>query len=298
VRISYYVLSFQVLFFYIFGDYALSITAVVQLGILNVVLHIINIIYIFLGLLDQYILAIVIQQALLTNGPQIIHVFKHQRNKYETGFYLMNLLLTVVEFGSAFSRRGFVDRNKGLCANLSDAIQATQKSRAVPIGIFLAICIALVGFDCTVVVVDRYRARQYRANRNKGTIDQRKPQFFRPDWLTWKVTHVWTATRRVYCFFGLVIWIMSVFTGEFFVIHKFHDYVQQGQANIFTYENEWSYGQLIPLGTAFVGVLYTFRQWMIQPPKRSGKITYGEGPLHNAARRWEEAKEQSLSRTI
>lgn len=300
MRLSYYVLSFQVLFFYISGDYTLSVTAVSQLGILNIVLHIINIIYIFLGLLDQYVLAIVIQQALLTNGPQVIQVFRHQRNKYETGFYLANLLLTVVEFGSAFSGSGFVDRNKGLCADLSDAIQATQKSRVVPTGVFLAICIVLVGFDFTVAVVDRYRIRQDRVQRrpNDNVTEQGKPRFLRPYRLTWKTTKSWTTIRRVYGLIGFVIWAMSVLTAELFVIQKFHDYIQQHGGDIFTQENEWSYGQLIPLGTAFVGVLYTLRQWMIQPRKFSDKKEYGEGCLRKAARIWEEAKMRSLSCTI
>jgi hypothetical protein len=215
--------------------------------------------------LDQYILVIMILQALLTNGPQVIHVFKFVPDRYERLFYSVNLLFTIMEFGVAFSTGGFVDRKKDLCSGLKDAITATHLRRAKAASPFLSLCIVLVGFDVAVSVIDRWR--------NKG-VKYENRRYIRPHRLTWKVTY-WTALRIWVCLVGVVVWVMSVVTLEFFVVREFHLYVQRLPGGFYSLENTWSYGQWLPFAVAIVGILYMFRQWAIQPgqtiPDKKGK---------------------------
>jgi len=268
------------LLFYALGDYNLGTAAVAQLGILNIVLHIINIIYIFKGLLDQYILAILIMQALLTTGPQVIHVCKFEPDKHQRGFYLINLLFTTIEIAVAFRSSTFVDRNEDICSELQDAIITTERERIKCITPFYALCSFLVAFDFTVAIIDR------RRNKN---LEFRKRRYIRPRWLTWMVTAPWSLKRVLFCLSGSIVWILSVIVLEVFIIGNFHRYVDGLSAGFYSLENEWSYGQSIPFAVALSGILFSLRSWVIQPGRPvKGKpdVRYGEGWLHFAARNW------------
>lgn len=224
-------------------------------------------------------------QALLTTGPQIIHVLKFKPDRYQRMFYLFNLLFTSIEIGVALSRGGdrFVDRNKDLCMTLRDAIITTEGGRTKCILPFYSLCVGLVGFDVAIALVDTIR--------NRGVNEYKNRRYIRPRWLTWKVTHSWNWTRAGCCLSGTTIWTLSVVVLEFFIIRNFHVYngEQLSGQGYYTLENNWSYGQSIPVGAAVAGILFSFRGWLIQPGRPvKGKTDkrYGEGWFHRAARNW------------
>jgi len=248
-------------------------------------------------------------QALLTTGGQVIHVVKFDPDRWGRLFYGVNVVFVTVEVGFLLHDGG-VSRNKDLCAGLMEAIRETQGGRLKCILPLYGLCIFLVLSDITVSTIDSHRNRGVEFLRRK---------YIRPAWLTWKVTFHWTWIRYLCCLTGTLIWLLSVILLEEVVIAGFgRDVAQGGSADsrYVTLDNEWSYGQGVPFGAAVVGILFSFRGWLIQPGRivrnpgtASGGVSgtgagdrgqrrYSEGWLHCAARTWLNEYATGISRPV
>ena len=240
------------LFFYIAAHRESSRTAVIQLQISSIILHIVNFSYGMSGKLDRYTLSITIHEALLINGFQLIYTLKRSDRPHRLYFGL-NLHLTAVEFAFAFFLyKGIIERNINICSALQEGFLATQMHR-LGFTIFPFVGAILLFFiDALVWFIDAYR------NKNRG----RAPRYILPKWLVWD-EKVWDKRRIIICLIGLVWWIWSVLTLEVFIIQDFHIYMRQFP-DATSNEDAWSYGQIIPLCTALVAFVYAVRTWFIE----------------------------------
>ena len=81
------------------------------------------------GMMDPYTLTVVIHQALLITGAQIIHLSTFQRRSWHRWLYVANTLLTIVEFAVSNLWPTWINRNSNYCPTLTDAISAARKER-------------------------------------------------------------------------------------------------------------------------------------------------------------------------
>ena len=249
------------LFFYIAAHRQSSHTAVIQLQIFSIILHIVNFSYGMSGKLDRYTLCIMLHEALLTNGFQLIHTLKRP-DRPHSKYFVLNIHLTIVEFVFAFvGYEGIIERNINICSALLEGFKATQMRR-LGFTIFpFAGGILLVFVDVLVWFIDSYR--------NK--IRHRPVRYILPESLVWKQNE-WDKKRKIICLIGLIWWIWSVITLEVFIIRDFHVYMRQFP-NAISSEDAWSYGQIIPLCTALVAFVYAVRTWFIEEmPHLAGTI--------------------------
>ena len=273
MRLSIYILTFQLLFFYIVGEWSWAHAALLQLGIYSSILHIVNIGYGLCGLLDQYTLTVMVNEALLTNAPLFHMVFRHslQKTKTHRALYISNVILSTFEIlASAGSLTGsqssklkkrsniakaistWISRNKQFCPELEHGLEVAQLHRVkfttypCVVGIILALTLYAV-----------YKI-DVRHNRGKQFSDW---DSFRPSSLVWKVNS-WTPQRIRVSIIAIVVFALSIFNLEYFIIADFHRYMRQFP-QISSNENGWAYGQLIPLGTAFAAFCYAFRTYLV-----------------------------------
>ena len=242
------------LFFYIAAHRESSHAAVIQLQIFSFILHVVNFIYGMTGKLDRYTLNIMIHEALLTNGFQLLHALKRSdRPQMYLMYFALNIHFTAVEFAFAFSGyKGIIERNINICSALQEGFGATQMHRLGFTVFPFAGAILLFFFGFFVWFIDSYR------NKNR----RRAPRYILPKWLVWE-ERVWDKRRKIICLIGLIWWIWSVITLEVFIIRDFHVYMRQ-LPDATSSEDAWSYGQIIPLCCSFVAFAYAVRTWFIE----------------------------------
>ena len=157
----------------------------------------------------RYTLCIMIHEALLTNGFQLIHTLK-QSGRPHSMYFALNIHLTIVEFVFAFAGyEGIIERNINICSALLEGFKATQMRR-LGFTIFpFAGATLLVFIDSLVWFIDSYR--------NK--VRSREPRYIRPESLVWD-QNKWDKRRKIICLTGLIWWIWSVITLEVFIIRR------------------------------------------------------------------------------
>jgi len=212
------------------------------------------------GKLDRYTLDIMIHEALLTNGFQLIHTLQRPYRPHRT-YFALNIHLTTVEFvflfvGTKDHFRGLIDRNTNPCPALLQAMEDTQSYRlrwtVFPFAGAWFLCL----LDSLIWFIDGYRNRR-KSSKSRWT------KFFLPKWLVWDNTK-WTKSRILICGFGFLWWSFSLITLELFVIRNFHLYVQEFATNVTSNEDVWSYGQLLALLVALSGFAYAIRTWFLE----------------------------------
>jgi hypothetical protein len=262
-----HILTFQLLFFYLVGNWDWAQASIIQIGIYNFVLHIINIGYGLFGLLDQYTLTIMVHEALLTNAP-LFHLFwRYSLDKTETHrkVFILNMFFSVFEFivsmGSSNTEKGFssiakwIGRNKRMCPELLEGLKAVRQHRTN----FTLPCV-LIGIT---LALGLFSVNKIDVNLNKGT-GYRPPSernHVRPPYLMWKVSEL-SPQRVIVSIISFVIFAVSIIILEYCIIADFHHYMRQFP-QISSNENGWSYGQLIPAGSAFAAFCYAIRSWLI-----------------------------------
>ena len=208
------------------------------------------------GKLDRYTLSIMIHEALLTNGFQLIHTLKRSDRPHRM-FFVFNIHLTTVEFVFAFfAYNGLIERNINICPALQEGFEATQMYRLGFTVFPYAGAIFLFFVDSLVWFIDAYR------NKNRP----RAPRYIFPDWLVWD-EKVRDKRRIIICLIGLIWWIWSIITIEVFIIRDFHVYMRQFP-DATSSEDAWSYGQIIPLCSSLVAFVYAVRTWFIDEMHR------------------------------
>jgi hypothetical protein len=244
------------LFFYLVGNWDWAQASIVQIGIYNFVLHIINIGYGLFGLLDQYTLTIMVHEALLTNAP-LFHLFlRYSLDKTETHrtVFFWNTFFSICEF--TFSMGSWIGRNKRMCPELLEGLEAVRQHRTS----FTLPCV-LIGIT---LALSLFSVHKIDVNLNKGYPGYRPPSernHVRPQYLMWKVSEL-SPQRAIVSIIALVIFALSIINLEHFIIADFHYYMRQFP-QISSNENGWSYGQLIPAGSAFAAFCYAIRSWLI-----------------------------------
>jgi hypothetical protein len=212
------------------------------------------------GKLDRYTLDIMIHEALLTNGFQLIHTLQRPDRPHRK-YFAINIHLTTVEFvflfvGTQDHFQGLIDRNTNPCPNLLQAMEDTQLHRLKWTILPFAGAWALVLVDSLVWFIDGYRNRRKRS-KHLWT------KFILPQWAVWDKSK-WTRSRIVICGLGLTWWAFSVMTLELVIIRDFHLYVQQFTSGVSTDEDAWAYGQLLALLVALCGFTYAVRTWFME----------------------------------
>lgn len=220
----------------------------------DIILHLVNFYYGMSGKLDRYTLDIMIHQALLTNGFQLIYTLKRPNNQIHFKFFALNVHLTIVEFVFAFfAPTGILERNINPCPALRLALDSTQLHR-LRFTIFPLSVAAFLSFvDLLVMFIDGYRNRRRRQPSAKHIL---------PNWLVWE-ENKWDRRRKAIGIVGIIWWAISVLTAEIFIIRDFHLYMRQFSGNVTSNENTWTYGQLLPFFIALAGFLYALRAWFI-----------------------------------
>ena len=255
------------LFFYLVGNWDWAHASIIQIGIYNSVLHVINIGYGLFGLLDQYTLTIMVHEALLTNAP-LFHLFwRYSLDKTETHrkAFILNTFFSIFEFtvsmGSSNPEKGFstiakwIGRNKRMCPELLEGLEAVRQHRTsftLPCVLF-GLTLALTLFSVNKIDVNRNKGNGYRPPSERNHV--------RPQFLMWKVSEL-SPQRAIVSIIAFFIFAVSIIILEHSIIDHFHHYMRQFP-QISSNENVWSYGQLIPVGSAFAAFCYAIRSWLI-----------------------------------
>ena len=266
MRLSIYILTAQVLLFYIIADHSSSHAAMIQLATFNLVLHLINVGYGIVGLLDRYTLTVLIHQSLLATGPNLIYALKYSYRHTESHrvFFRANAILTLVEFLFAFTQaEGIIDRKKIICSDLRNALRNNQRRR-----LLFTILPFIVGILLALVNVIIWCIDKSRNRFKKGKSIQEYEQL-RPNWMMWKAKE-WSRARIIVGFVATLIWVYSVVNLEYF-ISDFHIQMRQFP-DISSNENGWSYGQLMPFCCSIVGLFYAFRKLLIEKGSQAYKF--------------------------
>ena len=242
----------QVLFFYITAHRQSSNAAVIQLQIFSIILHIINFSYGMSGKLDRYTLNIMIHEALLTNGFQLIHTLKRTDRPHQI-YFVVNIQLTIFEFVLAFGgHKGMIERNINICPALQEGFNATQLHRLRFTVLPFALAILLCFIEFLLFSINGCR------NKNRRSL----PRYILPNWIVWD-DKIWDKRRAIICAVGLIWWAWSVITLEVLIIRDFHTYMRQFP-DASSSEDAWSYGQIIALCCALVAFVYAVRAWFIE----------------------------------
>jgi|SRR5277367_123876 len=242
-----------------------------QIGIYNTILHIINIGYGLFGLLDQYTLTVMVHEALLTNAPLFHLLLRYSLEKTRTHriLFISNTILSTLEFavssGPSSSQKGFnfahaiakwIGRNKQMCPELMEGLEAARLHR---INFTLYACVSL-GITLTLSL---YSVNKIDIARNKGEVYRPPGErvHCRPQGFMWKVGE-WSPQRVKVSIIAFVIFALSIINLEYCIVADFHAYMRQF-SQISSNENGWSYGQLIPVGSTFAAFCYALRSWLI-----------------------------------
>jgi hypothetical protein len=220
------------------------------------ILHIVNFSYGMSGKLDSYTLTIMIHEALLTNGFQLIHTLR-RLDRPHWKYFVINWGLTTVEFvfATTAGTTGLINRNLNECTSLKTGLKSQQAHRfsftIFPYCIACFLCLA----DVLIWFIDGYR--------NRGKPESLFTRYIRPNWLIWD-DKIWNRSRLIICLVGFTWWTFSVITLEVFIIRDFHIYMLQFSGSVSSTEDAWSYGQIMPLCCALVGFGYAIRQWFLE----------------------------------
>jgi hypothetical protein len=242
-------------------DHAASEKAMSQFTVGILIIHIINAYYMTQGSMDRYVLAVMIDQALLGTAAQAIHFLRHRRWSKHRLIFNFNVIWTLIEFICACAPSSRIDENKNLCPDVKTAIAATQNERIKATIPLLVVAILLAIADLVVYRIDKRRnsARQ----RGDPVIG------FRPRVFTWDKGK---PTVRKFLYFGLAIaWVVySIFSMEWFVIRDLHVYTQNFN-HVSSDENSWGAGQIIAVLTTLSFSGFTLGEWLKRMIKK-GKL--------------------------
>jgi hypothetical protein len=257
----------QVLVFFIISDYNYSKNALWQAALLLMALHLSTfLLMIFDGRVDQYSLTVMIHQALLFNGPQIIHLFKFGHKTYHRRLFVANTLCTLAEFFLSCFRPAWINRNGNFCLELSSALKAVQAER-------VNWTIVPLVLNCVLTICDILKAKsdQY-INKDRKPDEHHRHTV--PRSVTWDKQH-WTVRRKVYCVIGSLLLFLSICNVEINIIRDFHERARDF-IGLSSSENDWKYyGQIIAGIVSPLGFLVVLRLYLRSFTKKYAKKTKG-----------------------
>lgn len=262
---------FEILIFYIVADYSYSKWAVTQVAFLVGAIHLFNSISFYTGQLDRYTLTVMVHQAVLVNGPQLIHLSKFQRRSWHRWFYVSNTIVTLIEYVVSLQWSSWINRNGNFCPQLTDAINATQGERANWTIVPLLINIILSSLDVLIAIIDKYRNRH--VDRSKG--DHSRPTI--PRRFLWERKNC-DCKRAAYFSIGVVIFFFSVFIVEFPIMWYFHKTIENIEG-ISSSEDGWGIGQCIAMSIGVMVLLTTLRSYLIKEFRPYARKAKGPLPM-------------------
>ena len=259
-------LVFGILTFYIAADHRFSKLAVGQASVWVIGFHVANIYFVLNGKVDQYTLMIMVHQALLLNGPQVIHLFKFQRRSRHRLFFITNTTFALAEFFLSWLYPNWTNREGNFCSKLSNAIEAAQRERITSTVILLVANVGLTLADVFIATSDRLRNKDTKSGEHSRHTVSR--------FVTWDKA-VWSRRRIVYIAIGLVFFSFSIYNLEINIIRYFHKAVEHVDG-ISSVENSWSYyGQLLGGIAPMVCFLFSLRSYGIKVTSPFAKRTKG-----------------------
>jgi len=257
----------QVLVSFIISDYNYSKNAVLQAALLVIALHLSTfLLIVFDGRVDQYSLTVMIHQALLFNGPQIVHLFKFGHKKYHRWLFVVNTLCALAEFFLSSLRPAWINRNGNFCPELSSALEAVQAER-------VHWTIGPLVLNCGLTLCDVLKAKsdQY-INKDRKPDEHHRHTI--PRSVTWDKQH-WTLRRKIYCVIGTLFLIFSICNVEINIIRNFHERARY-VINLSSSENDWKYyGQIIAGIVTPLSFLLVLRKYLLDFTYKYAKKTKG-----------------------
>ena len=209
-----------------------------------------------------------VHEALLTNAPLFHLLFRYSLEKTEIHrkVFILSTFFSIFEFtvsmGSSNPEKRFsgiakwIGRNKRMCPELLEGLEAVRQHRT---NFTLYPCV-LVGLTLALSLFS-FNKIDVKLNQGHGYRPPPERNHFRPKWLMWKVCEL-SPQRVIVSIIAFVIFVWSIINLEYFIIADFHYHMRQFP-QISSNENGWSYGQLIPAGSAFAAFCYAVRSWLI-----------------------------------
>ena len=222
------------------------------------------------GTMDPYTLTVVIHQALLLTGAQVVHLFTYQRKSWHRWLYVANTLLTIVEFAVSNLWPTWINRNSNYCPTLTDAILAARKEREHWTVFLLVFSFLLSLTDVIVSKIDAIRNK--KVDRKRG--DHSIPTL--PRWILWD-RKLWNRRRTAYLTIGLSFYLFVISNVELNIIRYFHEAIEQIDG-LSSAENSWGFGQVaaVLVGLAALGTMV--RLLLIKKLKALAKMTRSVKP--------------------
>jgi hypothetical protein len=270
MRLVYYLLNGQLLCFYIIANFRMSQVALVQLGLFYVILHFCSKWYALSGLLDPYVLIVIIHSALITNAPLLILAFRFQLSNVRShivfftvnaGFSFIDFLIAA--FADTLGITKWVARNKPFCSELQAAVDDTFVHwinwTMVPIALGMSLAVGL----SFVYYYDGWRNRGVPYSPYAWT-------FLRPRSIVW-TQNKWQIQRITVSIIAVLIYVFSIINLEYFIIHNFHSHARLFP-DISSGENGWSWGQMGGFLSVLTALGYALWIWLIDVCADSVKL--------------------------
>jgi hypothetical protein len=257
----------QVLVFFIIADSNYSKYALCQAALLLMALHLSTfLLMLFDGRVDQYSLTVMIHQALLFNGPQIIHLFKYWRRGHHRWLFVANTLCTLAGFFLSCLWPAWINRNGNFCLELSSALEAAQAERVNWTIVPLVLNCGLTLWDVITAKSNQYINKDRKPDEhNRHTV---------PRSVTWDKKH-WTVRRKVYCVIGSLLLFLSICNVEFNIIRDFHQRARD-VISLSSTENDWKYyGQIIAGIVTPLSFLVVLRNCLLDFTRKYAKKSKG-----------------------
>jgi hypothetical protein len=193
-------------------------------------------------------LTVMIHGALLITAPQILHLFKFQRQRDHCHLYWVNTAIILAAFMSSYYFRYQSSFSENLCPDLLEAIAMNSNHRA-------KVTVFGVVLSCFLTVIDiMVAAMDYSRNKfvNRKLGDHSRPTF--PKWLLWNpADQLWNHPRILYCVIAVTWFIFSIVNIEYLLIQDFHKYANDHtDGTVTNSENRWAIGQIIAIIIALI----------------------------------------------